>query len=1286
MKRLIYASRLVLLLTIGLMTLGIWQAMAFQDVGPGEDDPAQQTPAPLIPEAVSLVDALTASDLPPDGNPYTEGWLSQYHGLYDNLWTSIYEQDLQGSLLSDGTLGTLGPLSIRGTDVRLSNPGFNYNQSSFQVAINPLDNRYALAIGNDYPLTAGVAIYRTINGGQTWSAADAPLGVGASACCDGDVAYAYDGDAYVSVYDISPYQVYVIRSTDNGATWSPPTIAPATTSTMDRPLITVDNGSTSPRRGWVYLTYSFGGDGRQIGGYYSSDHGATWNPTAIISGPSPSNGYQQVSDPYVTPDGTLYVGYQEYENTSLGCTAPVSNWLAKSTNGGVSFTRVMIGGAPIVQGGACPTAQAGRGIFCVNLAGNYFRSRSHPIVSGDPTDPNIVYVVYSGGDMETAYSCAGSNGFHSDILFIKSTDGGATWNPKVKINGDPPGKDQYFPWLDVASNGVVWAGWLDRRADPTNFNHVWWQAYSNDKGQTWHEFPLADSASLPSLVIGDYSGISAKPNLTLGVWWDTRIKAAGDPYTEPLAPPPACSQSLGPWISGTARPVAVYGSAAASDGQYVYVAGGHSLSGPVSQFIRYDPVAQSWAPLADLPTAVDNALAVFGQGKVFVLGGNDSSGNPTNLNHIYDIASNTWSAGLNMPGARQQMAGGYFSGLIFAAGGYSTSAVGSEQVQTWEYGITSDSWTIRPYLPKALAGAGSGLLDGHLYVLGGRNYVDGVLNTVYDYEIATKTWSQRASMPSAVNYPGSAVYNGRIWLMGGGQPFLVGSSQPKSINALAKTQIFDPAHNSWQVGPDQNQARSFQAAAVVGNQIISIGGYSADQVSTVEVATQPPLRILIVSADNHSQENHLKRQLLALQGVGQVDTFDAMSQTPSLATLQLYDLVLVFSNNMWFDPVALGDHLADYLDSGGVVVASTFSWYAGPTAIAGRWMDDDYSPFASTGDTLFSESTLGNYTIGHPLMAGVTALNAFYRNSSTLAPGATAVASWADGALLVATKGHAVGINAYLGDYPLKSGGEFARLIVNAGYWLTRGMEPCSAPVCSAPTVIQGSISSSDPIEFARLFRGSPSSTCALPKDCGGITGIGWFHYDLYPFANNTAANQCVSVTLNPKTCVGAQAIHSSAFLGNFDPNNKCEGYLADIGASPGITAATYSFTVPAWQTYSIVVNETSIGSLCPDYNLVVSAQVCSVVANFKASPTIGFVPLDVSFTNLSSGSFDTYAWDFGDGGTSNVPDPIHLYTLPGIYDVSLTVSGPGGTDNVVFQDYIVVNTHKAYLPLTLGP
>ncbi len=83
-------------------------------------------------------------------------------------------------------------------------------------------------------------------------------------------------------------------------------------------------------------------------------------------------------------------------------------------------------------------------------------------------------------------------------------------------------------------------------------------------------------------------------------------------------------------------------------------------------------------------------------------------------------------------------------------------------------------------------------------------------------------------------------------------------------------------------------------------------------------------------------------------------------------------------------------------------------------------------------------------------------------------------------------------------------------------------------------------------------------------------------------------------------------------------------------------------------------------------------------VAEFSAAPTDGDAPLDVAFTNLTTGHVDTWSWDFGDGGSSAAQHSSHLYELPGTYTVTLTATGLGGTDVETKLDHVVANTPDA--------
>ncbi|MCZ7584310.1 MAG: PKD domain-containing protein [Deltaproteobacteria bacterium] len=90
--------------------------------------------------------------------------------------------------------------------------------------------------------------------------------------------------------------------------------------------------------------------------------------------------------------------------------------------------------------------------------------------------------------------------------------------------------------------------------------------------------------------------------------------------------------------------------------------------------------------------------------------------------------------------------------------------------------------------------------------------------------------------------------------------------------------------------------------------------------------------------------------------------------------------------------------------------------------------------------------------------------------------------------------------------------------------------------------------------------------------------------------------------------------------------------------------------------------------------------------ASFDAQPKNGLPPLDVSFLNFSTGTIDETRWDFGDGETSAETEPAHRYTAAGTYTVSLTVSGPAGSDNAVMDGMIVVGCPAPEADFNYGP
>jgi len=77
--------------------------------------------------------------------------------------------------------------------------------------------------------------------------------------------------------------------------------------------------------------------------------------------------------------------------------------------------------------------------------------------------------------------------------------------------------------------------------------------------------------------------------------------------------------------------------------------------------------------------------------------------------------------------------------------------------------------------------------------------------------------------------------------------------------------------------------------------------------------------------------------------------------------------------------------------------------------------------------------------------------------------------------------------------------------------------------------------------------------------------------------------------------------------------------------------------------------------------------------AAFSANVLMGQWPIQVKFTDASTGSPGNWLWDFGDGNTSIEQNPMHTYNNTGLYTVRLKVCNGTICDTVIKTDYINV-------------
>ncbi|TAL59831.1 MAG: PKD domain-containing protein [Bacteroidetes bacterium] len=79
------------------------------------------------------------------------------------------------------------------------------------------------------------------------------------------------------------------------------------------------------------------------------------------------------------------------------------------------------------------------------------------------------------------------------------------------------------------------------------------------------------------------------------------------------------------------------------------------------------------------------------------------------------------------------------------------------------------------------------------------------------------------------------------------------------------------------------------------------------------------------------------------------------------------------------------------------------------------------------------------------------------------------------------------------------------------------------------------------------------------------------------------------------------------------------------------------------------------------------------VTANFSASPVAGCPPLQVTFTDISTGNPTSWNWNFGNGNSGTGQTAGAIYTIPGVYTVTLTVTNGASSDTEIKTAYITV-------------
>jgi hypothetical protein len=414
--------------------------------------------------------------------------------------------------------------SSQGTNIDISNE--LTAQSETSIAINP-SNTSQIVGGSNEIFCLPMAAFASASGGAqgSWKHSAPPLPApittnGQDFGSDPGVAWDMKGNVYYSYivvffnrtfHAVQGSEMAVARSSDGGNTWAATFFNPNVGNGKfnDKPMITVDT-NPGPGQNTIYVAWDNASprngkssDNDVVLVSSSTDGGVTFSAPVQAS---PSQGGPAAvigADPFVSPDHTLYVAWNDAANPAIR--------VASSTDRGQSFgptNQISITNA-VFQ--VLPPAQALRGA--------------------------LIYPACATAPAGSRLYCSWSDATASDgmrVFVSHSDNGGVTWSPAQRVSEPGTVSDQFNQWLAVdPTTGAVVLSWNDSRNDSTRKSTDVFLAESIDNGATFSTQQVTNASTNETVTgadlgnqYGDYEFIAALNGEVHPIWTDRRASVA----------------------------------------------------------------------------------------------------------------------------------------------------------------------------------------------------------------------------------------------------------------------------------------------------------------------------------------------------------------------------------------------------------------------------------------------------------------------------------------------------------------------------------------------------------------------------------------------------------------------------------------------------------------------------------------------------------------------------------------------------------------------------------------
>jgi gliding motility-associated-like protein len=145
-----------------------------------------------------------------------------------------------------------------------------------------------------------------------------------------------------------------------------------------------------------------------------------------------------------------------------------------------------------------------------------------------------------------------------------------------------------------------------------------------------------------------------------------------------------------------------------------------------------------------------------------------------------------------------------------------------------------------------------------------------------------------------------------------------------------------------------------------------------------------------------------------------------------------------------------------------------------------------------------------------------------------------------------------------------------------------------------------------------------------------------------------------------------------------------------DFGNGTTSTAQnpTVTYKTAGSFTVRLIVRNSSLENFVTKANYIV-VNATPTVSFSVLSGSFGCLPVQTSFQDNSNMHGDTpqnWLWDFNDGATSNQQNPVHIYTVDGVFNVSLTVTSIHGCSSTLIRNSMVQAGNKPVVDFSASP